>query len=128
VPIAARVALGVAAGVAVAVVAFLFVPAIGGVSGKALDYSVIREADGSYVLGVDACQRKDDEVWKCGVVDQQGSTTVSYRVTMSGSRCWRAEKISRFREDGPPLEPRPSGCVKLRDQLRLFDRALGLLD
>jgi hypothetical protein len=121
--------VGVLGVLVLAVLALLFLPAIGGVSAKALNYSVAREADGSVTPGFESCRRhKKEGPWTCAVLDRQGSDTVAYRVRMTGSRCWRGRKISRFTEDGPPLEHRPTGCVKFRDQLRLVARATSSLD
>jgi hypothetical protein len=111
----------------VALIAFLLLPAIGDVSGKSLGYSVTREAEGSVAAGLDACDRNTGDVWRCEVTGDYGSSTVRYRVTMRGSRCWEGVKLSQFRE-AQPLESRPSGCVKLRDQVRVVDRLLSPAD
>ncbi len=104
---------------ALPVLAFSFLPAVGSPSAQALNYSVTREVDGSVTLGVSACDRGQD-VWVCEVYDESNSGSATYRVRLDGS-CWTAVKTGGFGEE-VPLPQRASGCVRFRDQLRLFDR------
>jgi len=98
--------------------AFLFLPAIGPVSGDALSYSVTRKLGGSVTLGVSPCRDRGD-VLICEVPDASNSGSATYRVRRDG-RCWKALKVRPGEE--VPLPKRSSGCVRFRDQLRLFDR------
>jgi hypothetical protein len=102
------------------VAAFLWLPAVGDPSAKALQYSVAREVGGNLLLEGDACRKAGPSRWRCGVLDEQGSVTIDYRVALDG-RCWQAVKRSSG-EEGPPLARRASECVRWRDQLRLYQR------
>ena len=124
-----RAVLGfTAAGIASLVllaVSFLWLPAIGSPSSRALQYSLTRNAGGSLLLGggLYDCRRRPSAVWICEVPDISNSGTARYRVLMHGRRCWHARKVSPDKwEEGPPLERHVSGCVKWRDQVRLMDR------
>jgi hypothetical protein len=120
-----RVLVRVVAILVLAVLAYAFLPAVGDVSGKALDASVTREVGGSKWSDLNyPCRHRGEHAWTCEVSERQGSGAVSYRVTMPGSRCWRATKLSSGGEEGPPLEKRPTGCVKLRDQIRPIQRVV----
>lgn len=109
--------------VAVALVAtgvYFFVPATGFSSGT-LHSSVAREADrGTWPTG---CERHAKGGWSCWVTTN-GSDEIIYRVEMDGSRCWHGRRVWGGGADPPPKEL--DGCIKLRDQIRLFDRLLGL--
>jgi hypothetical protein len=97
------------------VVAYLFVPAIGDVSGKAVQRSVVSELEGTRVGGPSACRRIRAGRWRCLVQAYQGdSSPPSYSVRMRGRSCWTATLRSG---DRAPLPRRASGCVRLRDQL-----------
>ena len=101
--------------VAALVAAYLFLPAIGDVSGKAMQRSVVSELDGTGFGGPKACRRIREGRWRCLVQAYQGdSAPSSYSVRMNGRRCWTAT----LRSDGAePLARRASGCVLLRQQL-----------
>ena len=100
--------------------AFVFLPAVGSFSREALNYSVSKRVGGSVVVGVDPCRRQARDRFRCEVADKSGSGGASYLVTVNG-RCWKARRLGRARFEGE-LARRKSGCVKWRDQLRLFDR------
>ena len=103
--------------------AFLWLPAIGSPSEDALQYSLTRKAGGSLLsAGVYHCEQGPKPVRLCDVSDAHSSDKGRYRVRMDGSRCWHARKVSpNSWEEGPPyLKRRVSGCVKWRDQVRLF--------
>jgi hypothetical protein len=104
------------------IAAFLWLPAIGDPSPEALQYSVAREVGANMAFEGDTCRRVEPFRWRCGVLDRQASGTVVYRVTLDG-RCWQAVK-RRNGEEGKPLAKRASGCVRWRDQLRLYQRVL----
>jgi hypothetical protein len=101
--------------VAVLVVAYLYAPALGSVSGKALQRSVVRALDSTGAGGPTACRRIRERRWRCSVQRFQGdSAPPSYSVRMRDRRCWTATLRSGSNE---PLPRRASGCVGLRDQL-----------
>ena len=108
------------------VAAYLFLPAIGSISPRALQRSVTHRVGGSLPAESDRCRRRGGETWDCEIRDAQGSGRAVYRVTKQGRRCWQARKASAAAsEEGPPLLPLISrGCVELRDQLRPAERIL----
>jgi hypothetical protein len=118
---AAVVVVVVVVGLALLAVAFLTLPAIGSVSRQALAYSVTRHAGGSLLAGGRTCRRVPGG-YRCLIPDSQGSGAATYRVRLSGRRCWRAQKVSAEQEG--PLPRRLSACAGLRDQARLVDRLL----
>jgi hypothetical protein len=111
----------------VAALAYLFFPAIGTPSRAALHYSLAKEAGGTTLFeDIYKCRHEQRELWRCDVADSSGSGVASYRLRMDGRRCWHARKLTPdSREEGPALDPQPSSCVKLHDQVRLLH---GLLD
>jgi hypothetical protein len=102
--------------IAVLVVAYLYAPAIGNVSGKAVQRSVTGELDGTGGTGAPkACRRIREGRWRCSVQRFQGdSSPPSYSVRMRDRRCWTATLRAG---DNEPLASRATGCVNLRDQL-----------
>jgi hypothetical protein len=89
----------------------------GRVTEKSLAYSVARK--GGEVTLLEPCRRRRDDAWRCSVSDDGGSSSTAYSVRVDG-RCWHA------RAQASAESPRRlSGCVGLRDQIRLFDRLLG---
>jgi hypothetical protein len=101
--------------IAVLVVAYLYAPAVGNVSGEAVQRSVVRELDGSGDGGPTACRRVREGRWRCSVQRFQGdSAPPSYSVRMRDRRCWTATLRS---DDSEPLPRRATGCANLRDQL-----------
>ena len=104
--------------VAALAVAYLYAPAIGDVSGKALQRSVTRELDGAGTGGPQACRRLREGRWRCSVQRFQGdSGPPSYSVRMRDRRCWTATLRTG---DNEPLPRRATGCVNLRDQRPRF--------
>jgi hypothetical protein len=104
---------------AVLVVAYLYAPAVGSVSGKAVQRSVVGELEGTHIGGPKACRRIREGRWRCSAQRYQGdSSPPSYSVRMRGRRCWTATLRSG---DSEPLARRASGCVRLRDQLPKWD-------
>jgi hypothetical protein len=102
--------------VAALAVAYLYAPAVGNVSGKAVQHSVVRELDGTGGAGApSACRRVREGRWRCSVQRFQGdSSPPSYSVRMRDRRCWTATlRVG----DNEPLARRATGCVDLRDQL-----------
>jgi hypothetical protein len=102
------------------VAAYLWLPAIGTPSPKALQYSVAREVGSDLALDVGTCREVEQSGWRCEVFDGHGSEMVTYALALDG-RCWRAVKRTNG-EEGPPLANRASACVRWRDQLRLYQR------
>jgi hypothetical protein len=95
--------------------AYLFAPAIGDVSGKAAQRSVVSELGGAGTGGPTACRRLSTGRWRCLVQAYQGdSSPPSYSVRMRGRRCWTATLRSG---QSTTLARRATGCVYLRDQL-----------
>jgi hypothetical protein len=104
--------------VAALAVAYLYAPAVGNVSGKGLQRSVVRELDSTGVGGPTACRRIRDGRWRCSVQRSQGdSAPPSYSVRMRDRRCFTATLRAG---DSEPLARRATGCVDLRDQLPSF--------
>jgi len=97
---------------------------VGSVSPKALDYSVARESGGSLLFGTVPCRKRSSREWHCLVSDSSGSGEAAYRVEMTGSRCWKARTDKAFSGEGKPLPRSVSGCVGVRDQLRIVERLL----
>jgi hypothetical protein len=109
------------------IAALIWLPAIGSPSDDSVRYSLMRRAGGSMLTGdLFECQPRSAAVRVCDVPDIQNSGVATYRVLMEG-RCWRARKVSpdAREEQIPPMKRRVSGCVEFRDQVRLFERALG---
>jgi hypothetical protein len=101
--------------------AFLYLPAIGSFSRRALSYSVTKGADGSVIAGVDPCRKEANHRFRCIVAGASESQGAEYAVTVHG-RCWKARRIGRG-DVGGKFPRQKSGCVKWRDQLRVFDRS-----
>ena len=100
--------------VAVLVGVYLYAPAIGTPSGKAVQNSVERGLDAPSVGGPEACRRIREARWRCSVQRFQGdSSPPSYSVRMRDRRCWTATLRAG---DNEPLPRRATGCVQLRDQ------------
>ena len=113
-----------ALGIAALPAAFFWLPAIGGPSNDALQYSVAREVGGGLLVNIFECQDRSASVRICEVSDASGSGSARYRVQMEGRRCWHALKITpnTYEESRPYLDRRATGCVGFRDQIRFFDR------
>ena len=105
--------------IAALVVAYVYAPAVGTVSGKAVQRSVVRELDGTGGAGAPkACRRLREGRWRCSVQRFQGdSAPPSYSVRMRDRRCWTATVRAG---DHEPLPAARRGCVDLRDQLPRF--------
>jgi hypothetical protein len=87
-----------------------------GVDGKSLEYSV---GGGSLVLGSPPpCRHEAEGTWMCSRWDNQYSGAVDYRVKVGPLGCWTARQVGRR---GEGSDEKLSGCVTLRDHLRLFD-------
>jgi hypothetical protein len=99
--------------------AFVYLPAVGSYSRQALNYSVSKRVGGS-VIGVGPCRKQARHRFRCQVADSEGSGGATYQVTVDG-RCWKARMAHDYGHEGK-LERRANGCLKWRDQLRLFDR------
>jgi hypothetical protein len=105
--------------VAALVAAYLYAPALGNVSGNAMQGSVVRELDATAGAGAPkACRRIREGRWRCSVQRFDGdSAPPSYSVRMRDRRCWTATLRSG---DSEPLTRRATGCAGLRDQLPRF--------
>jgi hypothetical protein len=116
-----RILVGALAIPVALVAAFFFLPALGRVSPEALQYSVTRESGGTFLFfGSDQCRRRRRGVWRCHVTGPGGSGADVYRVTMRERTCWSARKVHAGA--AIPLPARVSGCVGVRDQLRVVAR------
>lgn len=109
----------VIAALVVAVVGYLYLPAIGHPSGETLNFALSKQI-GSRTNTPGPCERISGATWRCEVWDSEESGTVAYTLVMSGRRCWTARQVpgSAYAAEGEPLATRASGCVRLRDQLR----------
>ncbi len=111
--------LGAAAILVLAVGLFTSRPTpITGVGGQALQHSV-----GGADLGLSdgPCRRGDGGRWHCRAYDTQSSSTLPYRVKVSGSGCWTGTLIGRPDPESPE---RLSGCITIWDEIRPFDEVL----
>jgi hypothetical protein len=102
---------------------YLLAPAVGDISGRALQSSLVDEIE-VYANGTDPqpCFRQG-ELWECET-ENHDSGVASWHVAREG-RCWRATLIGDPRHALAP--PAAEGCVRLRDQLRLGERLLSRL-
>ena len=103
-----------------AFVAFVYWPALWPVSPKALHYSLARATGSASVLDDEGCD-PHGRAWSCVIYDSEGSGTAPYVLEMRGRRCWSATKVGRAEEGDLPQ--RVSGCVGLRDRVRLWATA-----
>jgi hypothetical protein len=101
--------------------AFLYLPAIGSFSRRALSYSVTKAVDGSVIADVNPCRKQGKHRFRCIVSGATESQGAEYVVTVNG-RCWKARRIGAG-DIGGKFPRQKSGCVKWRDQLRVFDRS-----
>ena len=116
-----RAFIGLVLLVVLAALAFLFLPALGDFSPRALNYSVTKKAGGSVLAGpISPCRKARKRVFRCSVSDSGGSGGATYVVTVDG-HCWKARRVGAGGFEGD-LARRIEGCVKWRDQLRLADR------
>ena len=103
---------------AVVVAVDLWMPAIGPVSAKALDYSVTEAVGGSTLDDPGECRRKSRGVWRCDATDAHRSGYWRFRVHRRGRHCWDAVLTGDFGEFEPPR--RKHGCVLARHQIRFW--------
>jgi hypothetical protein len=103
---------------------FAYFLAPGFVNGKSLANSVVHKSGGD-TFG-SSCKRvhKQSDVWDCGVQDASYSAT-SYRVTSKGWGCWDGVRTGARKSDEGEWPSQISGCVKIGDNVRLFDRIFG---
>ena len=106
------------AAMVVAVVASWFVPGVA--TGSALVASVDR-AYGSTFTG---CTSEVDGRRTCTVTGDKGSASDHVEVERRG-RCWKARRVF-VGGSRPPAPARSEGCILLRDNIRLLERALFL--
>jgi hypothetical protein len=70
-----------------------------------------------------ACKRvnHDSGTWDCSVPEPGGSGgSGAYRVTMGDRSCWDADRTGSAIGDGIHWPAHLSGCVKIKNDLRLF--------
>ena len=101
--------------------AYPYAPAFGLPSSKALNHSLTRDV-GGWEAEIADCRITRGQIWACEVWDDEMSGLIDYRVTLEGD-CWKARRISPGPGD-PDLEAFAEGCVRLRDQLRLYERLM----
>jgi hypothetical protein len=104
--------------IALAVVAFLYLPAVGHPSGSTLNYSLSREVGTTEPAG--ACHRASSDTWLCKIWDSEESGTVTYTLVTRGRRCWTARQVRATAggAEGESLATEAAACVRARDQLR----------
>jgi hypothetical protein len=102
--------------IALLVAAYIYVPAIGDVSGEALHVDLVTEAGGTTGLGPQSCRKRTSTTWRCSVFAKGGSDPATYSVRMRDRTCWTARR-SESQRGGDRLDRRARGCVRLRDQL-----------
>jgi hypothetical protein len=98
------------------VAAYLYVPLIGTVNGKALHRGVVAGVDGTGAVGAKKCTKRGSKTWRCRVWAESGSEPATFSVRMTDARCWSA-RLTNGQIGGAPLEQRAKGCLHLRDQL-----------
>jgi hypothetical protein len=106
--------------VAALVLAYLYAPPLGGVSGKAVHANVVRELGGTTATLSRSCRRRSPTLWRCGIYAKGASDPVSYAVRMRGRRCWTGRQAAQQATYADRLPRQASGCVGLRDQLPRF--------
>lgn len=89
-----------------------------GVDGRSLEYSVGRAS----ILDSKPCRKKGDGMWTCLRWDSGGSSALTYRVKVDSLGCWTAERLGTSSEGSRRAL---SGCITIRDHIRLFDRLTG---
>jgi hypothetical protein len=58
-----------------------------------------------------ACQRRGSNIWRCNVLDEEGSGGARYRIAIEPDRsCWTARRTRDYSESGMPA--RVTGCVR----------------
>src|SRR4051794_5111830 len=102
----------------IGVLIFFFAPATR-FSPEALHNSVAREV-GRAMYGETGCNRHVKGGWSCSLYDLSGSGFEDYRVEMDGSRCWHG--VHRASGGKGDIPANLHGCLKVRDQIRLWDR------
>jgi hypothetical protein len=90
-----------------------------GVDGKSLQYSVGGPAASG---SLEPCRHEAAGTWACRRWDNQSSGAVDYRVTVGPLGCWAAMRVGGPGEGSPR---RLSGCITIRDHIRLFDGPVG---
>jgi hypothetical protein len=91
-----------------------------GVDGKSLEYSV---GGPSYLVSPKPCQHRPAGNWICsrwedvGSGESGSSRVVDYRVTVGSLGCWTARPVRGLGQGRHKF----SGCVTIRDHIRLFD-------
>jgi hypothetical protein len=95
-----------------------------GVDGKSLGYSVARETGGiSLSFQHDRCVLVLPDEWEC-MVSSDGSGALEYKVHSDGRGCWKGRRAGGT-YGIEPAPRRASGCIGMRDYLRLGQRVLG---
>jgi hypothetical protein len=108
-----------AVGALIVVIAAIAYVRLAPVNASALAYSVAGEVGGS-ALTHHECRPRHD-TWLCSIDDPEGSGNASdYTVRLRGRRCWTATRTGGILNRR--LRGRASGCVGLRDRIRLVER------
>jgi hypothetical protein len=103
--------------------AYFLAPTIGDVNGKTLHVGVVNELGGERELGSKQCAKRGSVTWRCTLYGKGASDPTTYTVRVRDGHCWNARRITGFTAVGDALDPRASGCLHLRDQVRgLIDR------
>ena len=103
---------------ALAVVGARFLPAE--VTADSLGYSLHREADSPRGSSAE-CRARGAHEWRCRAVPSSGGERPIYRVSIGEGTCWTA-RIVDGGGGATPMPRRLEGCVRVRDQVRLFER------
>ena len=75
-----------------------------------------------YVLFIMRAENEGEGTWLCSRWDSQGSGSVDYRVKVGALGCWTARRVGY---PGEGSHKRLSGCITIRDHIRLGQRLLG---
>jgi hypothetical protein len=121
----ALLALGTAVALLAAAVVLALRPGmVLGVGEPELTYSLVRHAESSVIFPeVNRCGPPRAGVRTCEIVDAGGSGSATWRLRERDHGCWEARRVGGGTETPQPA--RASGCVTLRDYLRVGERLLG---
>ena len=116
--------VALAGALSVAALVYFLAPATS-FSPEALAHAVAVAA-GEESVTVDPCKRRGEAAWTCTLYTNRGSGLAIYDVEMEGRRCWHGRKTPESPEiprgAGQPSPTEIDGCLKIRNQLRPWDR------
>ncbi|HVF19902.1 MAG TPA: hypothetical protein VNA14_06640 [Mycobacteriales bacterium] len=115
-----RVLRGLGAGVAAL---FLVIVTQGFLPGVATGPALVTSVQRVYNSTFTGCTAEVEGLRTCAVTGSEGSGSDHVDVRLRG-RCWTAERVF-IGGSQPPAAERGEGCIRLADNLRLFERVMG---